>query len=50
MIIFAKTKFIARIVVVATGLLLICFGVWQGELAAILRKAVVICMECIGIG
>lgn len=32
------------------GLLMMMAGIWQGELAVILRKAANICLECIGIG
>lgn len=32
------------------GLLFLLFGIWRKELADIWRKAVQICMECIGIG
>jgi len=45
-----KMRFILRAVIIAAGLLFMCIGIWQGELTAIMRKAVVICMECIGIG
>lgn len=34
----------------AAGLLLMGFGIYRGEAAVVLKKAVNICMECIGIG
>ena len=34
----------------AVGLLLIAMGVWREETELVYRKAVNICMECIGIG
>ena len=35
---------------VLTGILFLVIGFSQGQLAVIWRKAVMICMECIGIG
>lgn len=32
------------------GLVLMVFGIFRGEAAIVLSKAVRICMECIGIG
>ena len=32
------------------GALLTALGVWRGEAETVLQKAVMICMECIGIG
>lgn len=32
------------------GLLLMCYGIFRGEMSVVLEKAVNICMECIGIG
>lgn len=34
----------------AVGLLLIAMGVWREETELVYRKAVNICMECIGLG
>ncbi len=34
----------------ALGAGLIVLGVWRGETSAVLRKAIRICLECIGIG
>lgn len=34
----------------ATGLAMALFGCWRGETAVVLKKAVNICLECIGIG
>lgn len=34
----------------ALGLLFTAIGVWRGEVAVVLRKAIFICMECIGLG
>jgi len=35
---------------IVAGLLLMGLGIGQGELGVVLRKAIVICLECIGIG
>jgi len=43
-------KVIIRVAIIVTGVALMAIGIWQGELTAILRKAVVVCLECIGIG
>jgi len=41
---------ILPIVILAAGVILIFFGVWRGELQLIMQKAIVVCLECIGIG
>ena len=40
----------AGIAILVLGILLIVAGVFRGELDAILKKAVIVCMECIGLG
>ncbi len=35
---------------IATGLVFLAVGVWRGEVETIFRKAINICMECIGLG
>lgn len=35
---------------ILAGAVLIWFGFWNGQAEAVLRKAVRICLECIGIG
>lgn len=37
-------------VVCACGIGLMAFGICRGEMAVVLKKAVNICLECIGIG
>lgn len=32
------------------GLLVMCYGIFRGEMDVVFTKAVNICMECIGIG
>ncbi|MTQ98277.1 thioredoxin [Pseudoflavonifractor sp. BIOML-A6] len=36
--------------VLLIGLLFVVVGVWRGEVEVVFRKAVNICMECIGLG
>lgn len=36
--------------VAVLGLLMMGYGIWRGEMATVLTKAVRICLECIGIG
>ena len=35
---------------IGLGLLFTAIGVWRGEVEVVLRKAIFICMECIGLG
>lgn len=44
-----KRKYMA-LGIMAIGAVFICVGVMRGENAAIWRKAVNICLECIGLG
>lgn len=38
------------IALAAVGSLMMAYGIYRGEMAVVLTKAVNICMECIGIG
>ena len=38
------------IALAAAGILMMVYGIYRGEMAVVLTKAVNICMECIGIG
>lgn len=40
----------AGLLLVLLGLTFSVIGVWRGEVEVVLRKAVLICMECIGLG
>lgn len=40
----------AGLLLVLLGLAFTAIGVWRGEVEVVLRKAVLICMECIGLG
>jgi len=41
---------IIGIVVLISGISLMVVGILQGEPAAVVRNAVIICLDCIGIG
>ncbi|HIT57043.1 MAG TPA: thioredoxin [Candidatus Galloscillospira stercoripullorum] len=38
------------VVLLSVGILFLLLGIWRGEPGEVLRKAVTICMECIGLG
>ncbi len=38
------------IIIIIIGAVFIAIGAWRGEIEAIFRKAINICMECIGLG
>ena len=40
----------AALVLLALAAVCLAIGVWRGEVDTVLRKAVNICMECIGLG
>lgn len=48
------TRFLRRnaagLALLALGVLFIALGAWRGEVQTVWRKAINICMECIGIG
>jgi hypothetical protein len=37
-------------IILALGIALMVFGIWRGELNELFQKAVIVCLECIGIG
>lgn len=39
-----------RIIILSVAVSMLVFGIFRGEPAAVLQKAVRICLECIGIG
>ena len=45
-----KTRYLIGAAVLAGSVVLILIGAHNGEVAVVLKKAVNICLECIGIG
>ena len=43
-------KAAAQAVLLVVGIAMLCFGVWRGETATVLSKAIKLCLECVGIG
>jgi hypothetical protein len=41
---------VLRAIVLAIAIGFVIYGAFQGEFDAVLRKASIICMECIGVG
>ena len=41
---------LCALVLLAAAVLCLALGVWRGETETVFRKAVNICMECIGLG
>ena len=47
---YPKSATAFRAGLLALGLICICLGIWRGEVAVVLQRAIYICLECIGIG
>ena len=43
-------KTAAQALLLVVGIAMLCFGVWRGEAATVLSKAIKLCLECVGIG
>ena len=46
----SRIRNLIRIVCLIAGVAMIIFGASHGEAAIVLRKAVKVCLECIGLG
>ena len=45
-----EKKAATQAVLLVVGIAMLCFGVWRGEAAMVLSKAIKLCLECVGIG
>ena len=45
-----KKRSIVSLVLLAVGLVFIVIGAARGEANAVMQKAIMLCMECIGLG
>ncbi|MBE6756842.1 MAG: thioredoxin [Ruminococcaceae bacterium] len=45
-----KKRNIIAFSIIVMGILFVVYGIYRGEIDVVLRKAVNICLECIGIG
>ena len=45
-----REKAALQVFLLLAGVAMGCFGVWRGESAAVLSKAIKLCLECVGIG
>ena len=43
-------KSAAQALLLVVGIAMLCFGVWRGEAATVLSKAMKLCLEWLGIG
>ncbi|HWR18792.1 MAG TPA: CD1871A family CXXC motif-containing protein [Clostridia bacterium] len=46
----SKSRFLLFSAAFALGIAFLLFGIYRGEVAVVLKKAISICLECIGIG
>ena len=45
-----RTKNLLAVLLILLGLITMAVGIYRGEAADVLRKATMVCMECIGLG
>ena len=43
-------KIAVQAALLIAGVAMLCFGIWRGEAAVVLSKAIKLCLECVGIG
>lgn len=43
-------KIVVQAALLIAGVVMLCFGIWRGEAAVVLSKAIKLCLECVGIG
>ena len=48
--ILMKSEKVTQILLLAAGLVFFLVGIFRGEAAVVLSKAIKLCMECVGIG
>ena len=48
--ILMKSEKVTQILLLAAGLAFFLVGIFRGEAAVVLSKAIKLCMECVGIG
>ena len=48
--ILMKSEKVTQILLLAAGLVFFLIGIFRGEAAVVLSKAIKLCMECVGIG
>lgn len=47
---FKTNKVFSQGVLLAVGVVMICYGAMRGEVESVLSKAIRLCLECVGIG
>ena len=47
---FKTNKVFSQGVLLAVGVVMICYGTMRGEVESVLSKAIRLCLECVGIG
>ena len=45
-----KSEKVTQILLLAVGLVFFLVGIFRGEAAVVLNKAIKLCMECVGLG